>query len=209
MDSLKKLAFFQGIKSDVPNQELAKELAEKHDLKGVEEIANNLNNNNPSIQSDCIKVLYEIGYLAPELISDYTDDFLSLLASKNNRLVWGGMIALSTVAGYKSDEIFTHLDLIKETMKKGSVITVDAGVKTLSIVASKKDEYRQNILPYLFEHLTNCRSKEVPQHCEKIWIAVDKANKQKFIDMLESRLPEMTPSQASRIKKVIKTVSGL
>jgi hypothetical protein len=209
MDSLKKLAFFQGIKSDVPNQDLAKELANKKDRIGIKEIADNLNNENARIQSDCIKVLYEIGYLAPELISDYADDFLSLLASKNNRLVWGGMIALSTVVGIEYEKIYDRLDLIKNAMEKGSVITNDAGIKALSIIASKNDEYRQTILPYLLEQLTDCRAKDVPQYSEKIVIAINKANKQKFINILESRLPEMTPSQASRIKKVIKTVSGL
>jgi hypothetical protein len=43
-------------------------------------------------------VLYELGYLAPELIADYVGDFIKLLKHENNRIDWGGMIALSTVA---------------------------------------------------------------------------------------------------------------
>jgi hypothetical protein len=99
MSVLNKIAFFLGSKSDVPNQDLAKELSDRKNYAGIKEIADNLSNPNPTIQSDCIKVLYEIGYLSPELVSDYVGDFLSLLTSKNNRLVWGGMITLATIAG--------------------------------------------------------------------------------------------------------------
>ncbi len=55
-----------------------------------------------------MKVLYEIGYLTPELIADYADDFLKLLRSKNNRMVWGGMIALATIAETKPREIWKN-----------------------------------------------------------------------------------------------------
>lgn len=74
--------------------DLARDLAQTRDRAGIAEIAANLRHPDSNVQSDCIKVLYETGYLAPELIADYVDDFLALLGSKNNRLVWGSMIAL-------------------------------------------------------------------------------------------------------------------
>jgi len=46
-------------------------------------------------------VLYEIGYIKPALIADYTPDFLALLKSKNNHMVWEDMIALATAADKK------------------------------------------------------------------------------------------------------------
>ena len=64
-------------------------------------------------------------------------------------MVWGGMIALSTVADLKAAEIFPHVDEIVQVMKKGSVITMDNGIKALALVASQKDEYRKAIFPYL------------------------------------------------------------
>lgn len=209
MEIIKKIAFYQGTGSDVPNQALAKELAATADKAGIKEIVYNLNNDNPSIQGDCIKVLYEIGYIQPELIADYVDDFLKLLTSKNNRLIWGGMIALSTVAVLKADKIFNNLSLMEETMEKGSVITIDAGVKALAAAASKNDNYRKEILPFLFNHLKTCRAKDVPQHCESTLIAVDSLNAKEFIDLLKARLPEMTPTQAKRIQKVILKVPML
>jgi hypothetical protein len=205
MSALNRIAFHQGRRDEVPNQELARELAASKDRAGIREIAENLWNKEKSVQSDCLKVLYEIGYLDPTLIADYAGDFLKLLESDNNRLVWGSMIALSTVADLKADEIFPHFDEIVDAIKKGSVITVDNGVKTLALIASQRGEYREVILPYLLGHLETCRPKEVPQHAEKTLPAVTAGNKSDFIRVLEKRLEDMTASQAARLKRIIKT----
>jgi hypothetical protein len=91
-------------------------------------------------------------------------------------------------------------------MEQGSVITVDAGVQTLAKLATTSDERRREIFPYLLQHLQSCRPKDVPQHAEKIAIAVDTANRDEFIRTLEQRLPDMSPSQTTRIRRVIKQV---
>jgi hypothetical protein len=205
MSVLNKIAFYQNRRDEVPNQELAQALAQSRNQADIREIAENLWNKDPSIQSDCLKVLYELGYLAPELIAEYADDFLKLLKHHNNRMVWGGMIALSTVADLKAAEIFPHVDEIVQVMKKGSVITMDNGIKALALVASQKEEYRKAIFPILLEHLRTCRPKEVPQHAEKSLPAITAGNKSDFIQVLEKRLEDMTASQTTRLKKIIKT----
>lgn len=204
MSVLKRIAHFQNRRDEVPNQQLAQALAEKKDKKGIREIADHVWDENPAIQSDCLKVLYEIGYLDPSLIANYADDFLKLLRHKNNRLVWGSMIALSTIAEIKAEEIYAHVSEIQKGMEKGSVITVDNGVKILAIVASKQESYRRKLFPYLLEHLKTCRPKEVPQHAEKSVVAVNAKNKAQFIQVLEKRMTDMTSSGAARLKRVIK-----
>src|SRR5512136_2098780 len=139
MSVLNRIAFFQGRRDEVPNQEVARELAQTRNAADIREIAENLWNKEPNIQSDCLKVLYELGYLAPGLIAEYVDDFIKLLKQRSNRMVWGGMIALSTIASLQADEIFTHLELVKKTMEAGSIITNDAGIKTLTAIAARKD----------------------------------------------------------------------
>jgi hypothetical protein len=204
MSVLNRIAYYQNRRDEVPNQELARDLAAANDREGVHEIAENLWNKDKNIQSDCLKTLYETGYLKPELIADYTADFLRLLHDKNNRLVWGSMTALAAIAELRADEIYPHSAEIEQIMEQGSVITMDNGVKTLAGVASSSPVYSEKLFPYLLEHLRNCRSKEVPQHAEKILIAVNGQNKVEFIATLEKRLADMTPSQVARVKKVIK-----
>jgi len=205
MSILNKIAFHQNRRDEVQNQELARALAQTRNQADIREIAENLWNKEPNIQSDCLKALYELGYIAPELIADYAGDFLKLLKHRNNRMVWGGMIALSTVADLKAAEIFPHVDEIIQVMEKGSVITMDNGIKALALVASQKDEYRKAIFPYLLDHLKTCRPKELPQHAEKSLPTVSADNKSDFIGVLEKRLEDMTASQTARLKKIIRT----
>ena len=87
MSILEKLACVQAVRSDVPNQKLAWELASKNSSEEISEIAENLWNKDKAIHSNCIKVLYEIGYIKLELIAEYVNDFTKLLSSRNNRLV--------------------------------------------------------------------------------------------------------------------------
>jgi hypothetical protein len=206
---INKLASRQGIKSDLPNQQLAKEIVETNNTEGIKEIAENLKNKDRKIQSDCIKVLYEIGYLRPELISEYVHDFLKLLTSKNNRLVWGGMIAVATIAVLKANELFAHRDELYLSMEKGSVITIDNAVKALAKVAAHKEEYNQEIFPFLITHLKTCRPKDLPQHAESVLVAVNLRNKDQYLAVLQERADHMSSSQLKRIQKLNKKLEEI
>ena len=208
MSVLNRIAHFQNRRDEVPNQELARDLAEQKDRAGIREIVENLWNKDKNIQADCIKVLYEIGYIDPFLIADYVENYLRLLRSRNNRLVWGGMIALSTVASLKADVIFEHLQEVYRAIEDGSVITVDAGVLALAGVASAREDYRRDIFPFLLNHLRSCRPKDVPQHSEKSLPAVDASNKDNFITVLEKRMEDLTDAQAKRVKNVIQEAAS-
>jgi hypothetical protein len=207
MSALDKIAYALDRRDEVPNQELAQALAAKKDRKGIQEIADNLWNKDKAIQSDCLKVLYEIGFINPALVADYALDFIKLLSGKNNRLVWGAMIGLSTVADLRADEIYKHRSNIVKAMETGSVITVDNAVKVLALAASSNAKYSEALFPILLKHLQICRPKDVPQHAEKTLPAVNDRNKDQFVKVLEKRMADMTGSRAARVKKVIKQAS--
>jgi len=204
MSILNRIAYFQNRRDEVPNQQLARDLAAQKDKIGIREIAENLWSKDKNIQADCIKVLYEVGYINPALIADYTEDFIKLLKNKNNRLVWGGMIALGTVAEIKADIVFAHLAEIQKAMDAGSVITMDNGVLALARAASRNEKYNKSIFPYLLGHLKTCRPKDVAQHSEKTLPAVNSSNKKQFVNALEKRAEDLSGSGLGRVKKVIK-----
>lgn len=208
MSIIAKLAHSLGRRDEVPNQELARDLAAKKDKKGIREIAENLWNKDKNIQADCIKVLYEVGYVEPKLIAEYTEDFVKCLKSKNNRLVWGGMTALAEVAKADPDAIFKNLDAIKKAKETGSVITVDSAISTLAWTAAGNKKYNEIIFPYLLKHLSGCRPKEVPQHSEKTMPAVNASNKADFIKVLEKRMEDLSGGGLARVKKVIKQAAN-
>lgn len=208
MTILNRLASQQNRKDEVPNIELAQELAHEENLSGIEEIIENLSNKNKSIQHDCIKVAYEIGEIKPELISKYALTFISLLKSRNNRLVWGGMSALATIAEVSSDTIMEHVETIITAMKTGSVITVDKGVLTLAKLAAVNKQNNERIFPYLLEHLETCRPKEIPQHSESTFLAVTDENKAEFLNVLKQRDKYLTAPQLKRVKKIYKQLDA-
>lgn len=209
MTALDRLACKMGRNDEAPNQELARELALSGDAAAISEIAAGLDSPDRAVQSDCIKVLYEIGYIRPEPICRYADTFLRLLASKNNRLVWGAMIVLSTIARLSSKEIAGKINTIYHAMDNGSVITIDNGIKVLAGVAAGCPEMSDGIVGYLLEHLRTCRAKEVPQHAESTLPAISRLYSDKFIAVLKSREEDMTPAQSARIRKLYKAIDKL
>lgn len=209
MSVLNRLATALNRRDEVPNQELARDLAAKKDKAGIREVAENLWNKDKAIQADCIKVLYEIGYIEPELIAPYVDDFAKLLKSKNNRLVWGGMTALAEASKADPDVVFPHLDAIKKAKETGSVITVDNSISALANTAAGSKKYSDAIFPLLLKHLSTCRPKEVPQHAERTLPAVNKSNKDAFINVLDKRMEDLNGGGLTRVKKVIKQATAI
>lgn len=206
MSVLSEIAHLQGRRDEVPNQLLAHKLVDRKDTIGIREIADNLWHKDKNIQADCIKVLYEVGYLDPSLITAYVDDFLKLLSSKNNRMVWGAMTALATIAPLTADALSKHVPQIQQAMQRGSVIAVDHAVSVLAAIAASNETQRKLLFPVLLKHLADCRAKEVPQHAERTLVAVNRANKDAFADLLNSRMTEFTPTQAARIRKLLRQV---
>lgn len=206
MEVIKLLSSQQGLKGSDTDIALAHEIAETDNVAAIKELVRNLSNNDKLIQSDCIKVLYETGYIKPELIADYAEDFIQLLKSKNNRLVWGSMIALSTIAGINHQQVFASLNAIYETIQNGSVITIDAGVQLLAKL-NKLEEYSGKTEPLLIEQLWKCPIKQLPQYIEKSMICVTGKNKEIFVNIIEKRKPEcVAVSQIKRLDKALKQI---
>jgi hypothetical protein len=209
MSTLEKIAFHQNRRDEVPNQELAKELAGSKNTDGIREIAANLTNKNKNVRSDCLKVLYEIGYLDPGLISGYWSDFLGLLKSKDNRMVWGAMIGLATIADLHPHEIWEQIDDVMRTTETGTVITLVWGMRVLARVAAADQKYKKKIFPFLLEQIRGCLPRDVPLHAESALVAVDRTNKQELINLMEARKGELTPAQLVRYKKVMKGLESI
>ena len=100
------------------------------------------------------------------MICDYAGDFISGLYSKNNRLVWGCMMALAKIAHMAYQPIYERLDAIVSAYESGSTITVDNSISVFAGLCKGSDEVENIVLPILLAHLKKCRPKEVAQHAE-------------------------------------------
>jgi hypothetical protein len=204
MSVLDKIAYYQKRRDEVPNKELAGKLAATKDKRGIQEIADNLWHNNKSVRSDCLGVLYQIGYIKPSLIADYVDEFLKLLNDKENRMVWGAMIGLATIADERPKEIWQHIDDVINAAEHGTLITLVWGIKTLAHVAKADKRYSKKIFPVLIGHLQKCNPRDLPLHAESVRVAVDKRNQAEYLAVVQVRQSELTSSQLARLMKMLK-----
>jgi hypothetical protein len=196
-------------RDEEPNEALALEIIRTNRTDWVRELINHLNDKDKNIQSDCIKVLYEIGERgSPGLIAPYCKEFGVLLQSKNNRLVWGAMTALDTITPVNPEGVYELLPVIVQVIDKGSVITIDHGVGILSGLASFS-AFSDTAFPLLMEQLKQCPIKQLPLYAEKSLIAIDTKKSYAFISLIESRLSETEKdSQKSRLLKVIRKIKN-
>jgi hypothetical protein len=209
MSVIEQLASSQNRRDEVPNQELAKKIVAMHDRKAIRELVENLQNKNKNIQSDCIKVLYEIGEKEPALISEYAKELVALLDNKNNRLQWGAMTALDSITGANPTFIYASLPKIIIASDNGSVITKDHAINILIKLCTLK-KYAEDCFSLLLEQLLTCPTNQLPMYAENAASVVNEKNKKKFIKTLSSRIDEIEKeSKRKRIEKVIKKLEKL
>ena len=203
---IERLACMMGRNDETPNIELAEYLCRNGEENGIKEIVAGFNGKDKAVASDCIKVLYEIGERAPELIGGYADDFIRGLKSSNNRLVWGSMTALAKIAAIAPRPIYERLGEVISAYENGSTITVDNSVSVFAGLCKADAGYAKTVTPILLRHLAACRPKEVPQHAERASVCFNGDNAGAFIKVLEERRPELTASQQARVNKLLKRI---
>jgi hypothetical protein len=205
---IEKLAYNLGVNDEEPNIALAIELCEAKDLVGIKEIVDGLKNKKVQIVNDCIKVLYEVGKRSPELISDYALTFIALLKSRNNRLVWGSMMAVSQVTPINPKDVFENIDIIINAYENGSVITRDYSISVFAELAKADERYEKVTFKKIIKHLKTCKPKEVGQHSERAFICINEKNSKEFVDTLIERRDDLTDPQKKRVDKLIKNIEN-
>lgn len=205
MNTIDKIAFNLGIRNEEPNKELAKELSDTESKEGIDEITEYLFDKNKSIASDCIAVLYHIGYVKPQLIAEQVDTFLKLLTSKNNRMVWGSMIALSTIAHLKAQNIYESIDTIIETIDEGTVITEVWGLVLLSNLSKHDKRYKDQLFPVLCSYLQKCRPIDFAKRTETILPVIGTITERETLEVIiGEKVGELSDAQRKKLRTVIK-----
>lgn len=208
MTILNKLASALNRRDEVPNQALADEIVRTRDRAAIGVLVKNLGHKNKNIQSDCIKVLYEIGERKPDLIAGYHKEFGKLLESNNNRLVWGAMTALDTIAFEEPKAVRGLLPKILATADKGSVITRDHAVGILVKLGSLK-QYARDCFPLLIEQLKTCPHNQLPMYAETSTGVATDQNRKILRRILTQRLPDLEKeSQKKRVRRVLKRLTN-
>lgn len=203
MDILNSLASVSNRNDETLNIQLTEQIVAKSDENAIAELVKNLDNKNKAIQNDCIKVLYEIGERKAELITNYTDKFIQLLTNKNNRLVWGAMMALDWIASSQVEKIHANLDKIIVAANQASIIAKDHAVNIL-IKLCKTKIYQTKAFAQLIKQLETCPTNQLPMYAENALVIINTNNKLNFAVTLNQRIAEIEKeSKRKRVEKVI------
>ncbi len=196
-----------GQRDEEANIALAELIAKNKNATAVSELIDTLKDK--KLQNDCIKVLYEVGERNTVLIEPHLPVFLELLQSKNNRLQWGAMTAIYCISKTNPEEVYTALPKIVAAADSGSVITTDNAVNILIQLAGNPN-YADEAFPLLLERLMKSPTNQLPMYAEKSMHLVNAANKNRFVEILTFRLPEIEKdSKKKRVEKVLKKIGYL
>lgn len=202
MSALNKLAGALGRNDERPNIALAEALAVRPDPGVVAELVAALETGTAPQKSDAIKVLYELGERRPEAVADKVGAFLALLGSRNNRLVWGAMHAVASVAALKPKDVAAALPAIVAAADKGSVIAKD---HCMSILAQLAKAGENEALPILLDRLEGAAPNQFPMYCELALPAIGRPDTARFRTILETRLEKIDqPAKRARVEKVLR-----
>jgi len=203
MSILSRLASATGDKAQTANTAAAKYIADRDDTHALGELIHHLEDKRKELRYDCIKTLYEVAYLKPQLVAEYAETFVILLQHKDNRMQWGAMTLLSALVPLRGELLFRHLNEIIETARKGSVITMDHCINILASLSSKKD-YQPVTFPALLSLLSSAPDNQAPSYAEKIAAVIIPSFKPEMIEILEGRVQNIVPeSKQKRVAKVI------
>ncbi|MEZ4827965.1 MAG: hypothetical protein R3C61_17030 [Bacteroidia bacterium] len=206
MSIIDRLSSALGRRDEEPNIELAREIAAGENSAAVQELVAHINDKDKAIQSNCIKVLYEIGEIKPALIAPFAGEFVTLLGSKNNRLQWGAMTALDAITSHNPRPIYEALPRIIAVADSGSVITNDHCVGILVQLCGVA-EYEAEAFPLLIERIVKSPVNQLSMYAEKAQPVIKAQHKARFIATLSARLPDIDkPSKRTRVEKVMKKI---
>jgi len=199
-----RLASALGRRDEAPNIALAEELARSEDSAAIGELAALADNGTRAQRQDAIKTLYELAERRPALAMPHLDLFLSLLASKDNSMVWGTMSALAALAPCAPDRIMSNLDTIIGAADEGTVISRDKCMVILAAL-NRVERFRAIVTPVILARLRYAATNQTPMYAEITAPTIAPADRDGFAAILRQRLTEIPhPAKRKRLEKVLR-----
>jgi len=208
MNVLEELASAKGRRDERPNVLLARRLATGKEPDAISTLVDALEKGTKAIQGDAIKVLYEIGEVAPSLITPHTRKFAALLQHPNNRLAWGAMTALDAIASERPADVHAYLDDILAAAGSGSVITRDHAVAILVRLCGVA-RYRPKAFGELLRMLKSSPVNQLPMYAERVATVSKGSDREALRRLLDLRVKDLQKdSQKKRLLKVLKGLAS-
>jgi hypothetical protein len=190
-------------RDEAPNVALAEELARRKDKGAIAELVELLKIGKIPEKQDAIKVLYEVGAIAPELLGPHIEALVGSLEDSANRVVWGALTGLSEAAKIEPKTVAMHIDAILTAADNGSVIAKDRAIYTL--IALKTHPATATLaMKHLLQRLEVAGGNQLPMYAERIHAVLEPGEEKAFRKILSERLEEHFPAaKRKRLEKVM------
>ena len=197
-----QLAYSLGRKDQAPNKSLAKKIADSEDELRLSELIQFFDSKpHKELQKDCSLTLAWIAERNPKMIAPYVDYLMDKLNDPINRVIWGSMIALSSIAHLTQDQLYQALPAILDAMDKGTVVTRDHGYRIL-IVLYQNNKYQEDVFLLVLEQIAKAPSNQLGQYTENLIAVLDRSHKEQLLTVLEDRKLELVnPHHQKRLSK--------
>jgi hypothetical protein len=201
---LGRLASALGRRDEVPNVELAAELAASGDKAAIAELAAALSRAKRPLQHDAIKALDEIGAARPELIAPHADAILLVLKSRDNRMLWGALTALDALVATNPRLIAAHLPTMLDAADRSSVIARDKVVSILATLAALPG-VAPKAWEFLLAILRTSAVNQTPMYAEQALRAAAATDPKSLAEVVRRRIAEIPqPAKKARLEKVLR-----
>jgi hypothetical protein len=131
------------------------------------------------------------------------------LKSRNNRLAWGALTALDTLAAADPKLIADHLPEILDAADRGSVIAKDKAVSMLATLASLPQPVPA-VWQRLVEILRTSADNQTPMYAEQALRAAPTNDPAMLAEVVQARMERMhQPAKRARLEKVLRRLARL
>lgn len=209
MSALDRLACALGRGDEEPNIALARELAASGDAAEIAALADALATAPRPVRHDAIKALYELGALRPDLIRPHAAAFLAAMNGADNRLVWGALAALDSIAASDPALIAGHLPQILAAAERGSVIAKDKAVSMLATLAALPGASPE-AWPALLAIVEGAAVNQAAMYAEAALRAAPANDPRTLAEVVRARRETIAqPAKRARLDKVLRKLAKL
>jgi len=195
-----------GRKDQQPNIDLAKKLAKSGTNDDIIELFEYCKSGKKVQKSDAIKVIYELAQLRPSLVAPYIQNLIDLLATKNNRMIWGILQAINALADENPEVIIKNLNLILQASDRSSVIAKDNLMAILAKL-NQKPRFKKLLTPVILQRLEHSAPNQFPTYAQLIAPTIEKESKEVLMQIILERRKSI--SSIAKLKRLDKTLREL
>ncbi len=201
---LPRLGSALGVRHTKADIALGQDIAARGDAEAIAGLVELLDDG--AHASSAIKAIYECGYQAPELLVPHLPVFRVLLDGANNRMVWGGMIAISCVAKADPDAVWAHRERLELALQNGTVITKMSAVHALTAVAASDPAKADDLQEWFEEALEGLDAKQLLGAAELI-LPVATERRYLLSTLIERGDQLATATARKRLQRLLKRYS--